>query len=146
VVWSGPLPPGSDVHEQVEALMREPWGLFTGTAVLDEQWSPWSGDPRFTEMSEEQAVRWLTWVLGHDLVYNTEVIPAAQADELAAQFSDLLPSTRRWFTNLGRVGDRDLQVSGGLSAWSPLTKYTFDSGVIAAGEGRAYIAWFAAED
>jgi hypothetical protein len=126
--------------------MREPWGLFSGTAVLDEPSSPSSGVSRFTEMSEEQAVRWLTWVLGHDLVYGTELIPVAQADELATQFTALLPSTRRWFTNLERVGDRDLEVSGGLSAWSPLTKYTFDSGVIAAGEGRAYVAWFAAED
>jgi len=125
--------------------MREPWGLFSGTAVLDEQWSAWSGVPRFTEIPEQWAVRWLTWILGHDLAYKTELIPAARADELATQFIDLLPSTRRWFWNGEEVED-DIVELPAVSAWNPLTTYTFDKGVIAAAEGRAYIAWFTGED
>jgi hypothetical protein len=146
VVWSSPLPHGRDVHEQVETLMREPWGLFSGTALLDEQWPESSGVQRFEELSEEKAVRWLTWILGHDLAYNVELIPAAQANELATEFVDVLPSTRRWFTNGAKIGGGDLSDRGGVTVSNPLTKYTFDSGVIAAGEGRAYIVWFTGED
>jgi hypothetical protein len=93
-----PLPPGSDVHEQVETLMREPWGLFSGTAVLDEHGTSSARVPVFEEISEEAAVHWLTWLLGHDLAYDDpKHVPV-------------------------------------------------DSGVIAAGEGRAYIVWFTGED
>ena len=145
VLWSGPLPAGSDVHDQVETLMRDPWGLFSGTAVLDEQWPQGSGVPKFEEISEQWAARWLTWILGHDLAYATELLPSAQADELATRFIDLLPSARRWFWNGDEVDD-DIVELPSVSSWNPLTTYTFDKGVIAAGEGRAYIAWFTGED
>jgi hypothetical protein len=131
VLWSGQLPPGREAHDQVESLMREPWGRFTGSAALAEEWTP-----RFDEFSEEWAVRRLTWLLGHDLAYDSELVPEAEAEEVANRFVELLPSPRRWFSNRSNVS----------RGWSPMTSYTYDEGVIAAGESRAYIAWFMAED
>jgi hypothetical protein len=147
VVWSGPLPPGSDVHDQVETLMREPWGLFSGTAVLDEPVPQPDRVPRLEEISEDAAIHWLTWLLGHDLAYeDPEHLPVAETGEIARAFVELLPLARRWFTNLVQLGDREIREPRGLKSWNPLTPYTFDSGVIAAGEGRAYIVWLTGED
>jgi hypothetical protein len=73
------------------------------------------------------------------------MMPPARATELAERLLSLLPDHRRWFGNevlpVDWEGDPHLPRS-----WHPCTYRTFDSGLIAVAEGRAWIAWFTDED
>jgi len=86
LIWSGSLPAAEDEHAAVTALVRERWWEFNGRGRLDE-------------MDEAPAVQLLTWVFGHALEGDQEVIPLARAGDLAAKFISLLPERRRWFGN-----------------------------------------------
>jgi hypothetical protein len=85
LIWSGPLPSDGDEHAAT-ALVRERWWEFNGHGRLDE-------------MDEGAAVQLLTWVVGHALEDDSEVMPADRARGLAAKFVSLLPRRRRWFGN-----------------------------------------------
>jgi hypothetical protein len=86
LIWSGPLPGDSDEHAAVTALVRKRWWEFDGEGRLDE-------------MDERPAVQLLTWVFGHALEAESELMPSDRARELAARFVSLLPKRRRWFGN-----------------------------------------------
>ena len=86
LIWSGPLPTDGDDHAAATALVRERWWEFNGRGRLDE-------------IEEQSALELLTWVVGHALENNTEVMPDDRASELAAEFVSLLPKRRRWFGN-----------------------------------------------
>lgn len=91
----------------------------------------------------------LAGVLHRDLAYSCEVMPISAASGLAADFVRLC-GVGQWSTN----GDLPLahatrQVwSPGPSAshWSPLTRATFDTGVVFAGREMVAIAWVEDED
>ena len=55
----------------------------------------------------------------------------------------LMPTPRRWFTN-GEAGPPPMTT--GAYAWNDATDFTFDLGVVAVADGRAWIAWFTDED
>ena len=82
----GPLPRDGDEHAAVTTLVRERWWEF-------------NGEGRLNEMDEGPAVQLLTWVFGHGLENDDEVISPDRAGELAATFVSLLPERRRWFGN-----------------------------------------------
>ena len=73
LIWSGPMPSDGDEHTAATALVRERWWEFNGHGGLDE-------------MDEGPAVQLLTWVVGHALVDDSEVMPADRARGLAAKF------------------------------------------------------------
>ena len=52
----------------------------------------------------------------------------------------LVPSPRRWFSN-----GEDFPSTSHYS-FDPATDFTFDMGVVAVANGRAWIAWFTDED
>ena len=88
----------------------------------------------------------------HAEAYETELMPPARATELAEKFISLLPERRRWFGNEW-VRLEDLAGLGPLGtelthpdASHPCTYRTFDAGLIAVADGRAWIAWFTDED
>jgi hypothetical protein len=126
LVWSGPLPPGVDDTAAVNALVREKWWVFNGQGVLHE-------------VVEDWAVEQLTWLIGHDQAYDSELLPEARAAELAARFVAFIPEPRRWFTN-GDAYTSDRRGS------MPLTDFTFEGGFVAVAEGRAWILWINDED
>jgi len=86
LIWSGPLPSDGDEHAGATALVRERWWEFNGEGRLDE-------------IGEHTALELLTWVVGHALESDVEVMPVDRARELAAKFVSLLPERRRWFGN-----------------------------------------------
>lgn len=86
LIWSGPLPSDGDEHAAATALVRERWWEFNGKGRLDE-------------IDERTALQLLTWLFGHTLEDDYEVLPVDRAQELAARFVSLLPEHRRWFGN-----------------------------------------------
>lgn len=86
LIWSGAMPPDGDEHAAVTALVRERWWDFNGNGRLDE-------------INEGVALELLTWLFGHTLEGDDEVLPVGRARELTAQFVSLLPEHRRWFGN-----------------------------------------------
>jgi hypothetical protein len=69
-------------------------------------------------------------------------MPAEQASALVQRLISLMPTPRRWFTNCDGASPRSVSGFG----WDSATRFTFDLGVVAVGEGRAWIAWFTDED
>jgi hypothetical protein len=137
LIWSGSLPAASDERQAVNLLVREPWWRFTGEAFNPEG--------ELDEIDEGWAIELLTWLIGNTMAYDVELIPVTQAAQFAARFVALLPSERRWFTNGDRAAPGDFWYPR-PSPWNPLTAHTFDTGVVAAAEERAWIAWFTDED
>ena len=86
LIWSGPLPSDGDELAAITALVRERWWEF-------------NGDGRLDEMDEGPAVQLLTWVVGHGLENDDEMVSPDRAGELVARFVALLPEHRRWFGN-----------------------------------------------
>jgi hypothetical protein len=186
LVWSGDLPSDGDEHAAATALVRERWWEF-------------NGEGRLEELEEHDARELLTWVIGHRLEDDAEVLPVDRARELAAKFASLLPERRRWFGNdwdgppfpspqfdadeyaqtdwgevaetlrshlahappewfdaarleqaaretLDRYAREGIEPASGVRSWHGLTDHVWDTGLIAVGEGRAWIAWFTDDD
>lgn len=138
LLWSGALPAAEDAVEAVNLLVSEPWWLFKGGSYDPE------GD--LEEIDEQWAVELLTWLFGHGQAYDTEFMRTSQAERLAGKFTDLVPRPRRWFTNGLRDEDPPEGIHPRPNPSTPLTDHTFDAGVIATHERRAWLAWFTDED
>jgi hypothetical protein len=97
------------------------------------------------EVVPDQAAKILRNVLHRDLAYTVEIMPVEVAEQFAARFRSIFPTTTRYFTNgtwrAGRSGEFEHPVS-----WSPLTDATFDAGIVAVGEGFVGLAWVEDED
>jgi hypothetical protein len=94
------------------------------------------------EIDAEAARRVLGYLLTHDLAYSVAAAPPDRAGELAAAFISTLRTPTRWWTNndgLSRTPPR-------LTGWTPLTRATFDSGVIGVDDRSVLIVWFMDED
>jgi hypothetical protein len=132
-IWSGRLPSDGDEEAAVNALVQTGMWRFHGEGELDEI------------EDEARAIELLTWLFGHRLAGHglSELMPTARASELAGRFVSLLPDRRRWFGNDwdGPPGPPDY-----ISQSNPMTHATFDAGVVAVADGRAWIAWFTDED
>jgi hypothetical protein len=81
----------------------------------------------------------LARLVGRDMAYGVEVVPADRASELAARFLAQFGSGSRFFTN----GDwhRD-----DPAEWEAVTEATFDGGVLALGGRRSGCLWVEDED
>jgi hypothetical protein len=130
LVWSGPLPEARGTTDGVNRLVARRWWLFNGEGQVDEIDPGWAREL-------------LVWSIQHAEARRTELMPRSTADELAERFVALAPSPTLWFTN-GR--DRWPRHVPRPNPWNPLTDYSFDTGVVAAGQGRALIAWFTDHD
>ena len=73
LIWSGLLPSDGDEHAAVTALVRKRWWEFNGKGRLDE-------------IDEPTALELLTWLFGHTLEDDDEVVPFDRARELTAKF------------------------------------------------------------
>jgi hypothetical protein len=122
--------PSPDVTE----LARE-FGLFDGDAC-------------YKEIDEESARRLVEAVLRRDLAYNSELMPQAQARQLASQFLAYFDPGARYYTN-GTWHEVDNYFNGGSVSgisWDPAAQATFDTGVLVIGRDRSGCLWVEDED
>jgi hypothetical protein len=132
-LWSGPLLGDGDAVNEATALARRQWWHFNGD---------FDPEKKLYEIDEESAAEALSWLIGNTMAYDLELMPPERAAAFTAEFMSLVPTPRRWFAN----GEVSWLPGGRAWAGTPTTDFTFDEGVVAVAEGRAWMAWFTDED
>lgn len=98
------------------------------------------------EISANDAQTIAAAVLSRELTHSEEIMPEADAIELADAFIDLAPEPHTYFTN----GDWADAMRAGADAddvgFDPISDSTFDAGIICVGEGVVSILWVEDED
>jgi hypothetical protein len=97
------------------------------------------------EVVRSVAVRHLTRILHKDLAYDVTIVPLDRAAELAERFIKLLGEAC-YFTNTVPADRLDDILWAGAMGWTPLTRATFDSGIVAVGPANIGIIWIEDED
>jgi hypothetical protein len=134
LLWSGDLLGDGDPVNEATAFVRRRWWHFNGDFNSEHQ---------LGEIDEESAAKVLSWLIGNTIAYDVELMTPERAAGFTASFVSLIPAPRRWFTN----GDDLPPVASKPGyAWDDATDFTFDLGVIAVADSRAWIAWFTDED
>ena len=133
LLWSGGLLGDGDAVNEATALVRRRWWHFNGDFNPEQQ---------LDEIDEESAAEILSWLVGNMMAYDHELMTSERASAFTAEFMSLVPTPRRWFAN----GEVSWLPGGRAWAGNPATDFTFDEGVVAVAEGRAWIAWFTDED
>lgn len=133
LLWSGSLLGDGDAAHEATALVRRRWWHFNGG---------FNADRELSEIDEKSAAEVLSWLVGNTMAYDSELMTPERAAAFTAEFMSLVPAPRRWFAN----GEVSWLPGGRAWAGTPATDFTFDEGVVAVAEGRAWIAWFTDED
>jgi hypothetical protein len=98
-------------------------------------------DADYREIDAPSARRLATWILRYDLAYESEIMTAELAEHLAEAFLDACADeAARYYTN------GTFHEALGSASWNPVTKATFDTGVLVAGVVRAGCLWIEDED
>ncbi|MCS6881127.1 MAG: hypothetical protein RMK84_03535 [Oscillochloridaceae bacterium] len=97
----------------------------------------------WVEIPRRIAVKLLTHLIGGDLAYPVQVVPPAQAQELARRVLDLVPGRARYFTNGAISGDFALYDINGqeVLGWRSISAAMFDNGLIIVGDERIVFLW-----
>lgn len=103
------------------------WGFVHSTALL-------------YPISRENAAVAIAHLVAYDQAYELPTGAFAIADDCGAQFVGLFPSEARFFTNSPNPSDSSAH------SWNPITRSTFDCGVIAISPTRVGVVWFEDED
>ena len=102
------------------------------------------------EISESDAERIATGVLHRDLAYGAELIPLAEAEELASALIALVPLPMTCFTNGDWVdafdADRDSGESLESVGFDPISDATLDAGIVCVSEEVTLLLWVEDED
>ena len=133
LLWSGDLLGAGDAAYEATALVQRRWWHFNGDFNVEKE---------LVEIDEASAAAVLSWLIGNSMAYEVELMPPERAAAFTAEFMSLVPAPRRWFSN----GEAEWLTGGRAWAGTPATDFTFDEGVVAVAEGRAWIAWFTDED
>ncbi|WP_322510884.1 hypothetical protein [Chloroflexus sp.] len=98
------------------------------------------------EVPRRIALKIATHIIAHDLAYPDEIVPAAQATELAGRVLALLGARARYFTNGAVSGDFAVyDVQGNeVIGWRSLSEAPFDHGLFALDDRLVIVLW--AED
>ncbi len=101
---------------------------------------------RWIEVPRRIAQKILVHIIAHDLAYPDEIVPVAQATELAARILALLAPRARYFTNGAISGEVALYDINGneVIGWRSLSEAPFDHGLFALDHQRLIVLW--AED
>ncbi len=126
------LRPPRDTNEALDAAAR----------ALDFQ----PLGPHWIEVPRRIASKILTHIIAHDLAYPDEIVPVAQAKELAERVLALVGPQARYFTNGAISGDFAIYDVRGqeVVGWRSLSDAPFDHGLFALNERRVVVLW--AED
>jgi hypothetical protein len=96
------------------------------------------------EISREEAASLLAAVIERDLAYRAPRLGAAPAGSAAAEFLGIFSGPDALFFTNGELG---LTHSlGKTGAWAPLTRATFDTGVVAIEGKKLGVFWIEDED
>ena len=95
--------------------------------------------PAWTELDATEALDAATRVLHVDLAFKSPVMPIESAKSLARTFLGFFQGGATFLTN-GSLA------ATGTGAWSPLTRATFDTGIVAIGPSRVGLLWVEDED
>lgn len=100
----------------------------------------------WVEVPRRIAAKLLAHVIGSELAYPAEVIPAEHVEALAGRFLALFPAQARYFTNGALSGDFAVYSSAGdeVLGWRSISEAPLDNGVIALSPERVAMLW--AED
>lgn len=115
---------------------------------LAREFGLFDGDACYKEIDQESARRLVEAVLWRDMAYNSELMPRAQAQQLASQFLANFDSSARYFSN-GTWHEEGNTFTGGSGSgigWDPVTSATFDTGVLVIGPDRSGCLWVEDED
>lgn len=101
----------------------------------------------YKEIDAESA-RWLAeLVLNQDMAYNSEIIPAVRAAELAGRFlAQFGTEGVRYYTNGTFHEGRGQKLTWSGASWDPVTAATFDTGVLILGSRCSGCLWVEDED
>ncbi|MDB5311968.1 MAG: hypothetical protein JWO38_6170 [Gemmataceae bacterium] len=99
----------------VDPAVLDRFAALVGLFSIGDQWR---------EITREAAESLATVVLARDLAYSVQLMPDAEARELAKRFAREFAPDARFFTNT--------EYTAGASSWGwmPLTESTFDAGVL----------------
>ena len=99
------------------------------------------------EISAHDAHAIATSLLHRDLAYGEEIMPLAEATELATAFLDLAPEPLTYFTNGEWIGALEDDGSLGTTVgWDPISDSAFDAGIVCVGDSVTAILWVEDED
>mgnify|MGYP003449637047 FL=1 len=127
------------VHAVIEARDHRPVTELLPLFGLSSQ------QPALLRVSESLALQIARSILHKDIAYHTEIMPLARAGELARKFLASFQSPPvDCFSNGSFTHHDDGSVT--LSSWNPLTKATFDTGIIVVDAGHVGCLWVEDED
>lgn len=93
------------------------------------------------EIEDGQARRIFNLILSRDLAYRVEIMSQEEANQLAERFLAFFEPPVRYFTN-GYFTENPFY----LRSWDPISKATFDTGVVVLSETRIGLLWAEDED
>jgi hypothetical protein len=126
------LTTSDDSRQVADALVRS-----LGFRVLGSEWR---------ELTRATACDALERVLERDLAYGGQTMSATAAKRLAEEFVSLFPVQASYYTNGVFPPRADYRDGGWAGSWDPITRATFDTGVIAVGTDHAGLLWIEDED
>lgn len=127
-------------------------GVLDRAAPLEEILAAFSLSGPATQLrriGKEEAIQIVANLLHEDLAYKAELMPQSRAAALAEGFlSPFGQPSAQFFTNLdpGREWKENLSRRWTGFAWNPMTKATFDAGVIAVSQTQSACFWVEDED
>ena len=121
-----------DTRQIADALVR-----MGGLRPLGTKWR---------NLTLENARAALERVLGRDLAYGAQTMSPETAHELSREFVSLFSGSSFFYTN-GDFPPPDAYREGGWAgSWDPITRATFDTGVVAVDGDHAGLLWIEDED
>jgi hypothetical protein len=107
-----------------------------------------AGDPtHYKEIDGNSARRLARLVLNQDMAYNSEIIPADRAAELADRFlAQFGTDGVRYYTNGTFHEARGTGLTWSGAGWDPVTAATFDTGILVIGSRCSGCLWVEDED
>lgn len=100
---------------------------------------------RWCELSRERAQEVLAALLHRDMAYRAETLPRTEAERIAGAFFELFGGPLRCYSNSDWEPD-DPGGSLGVTSWDPISRATFDSGIVATDGVVTALFWFEDED
>jgi hypothetical protein len=101
----------------------------------------------YKEIDADAARRLAALVLNQDMAYNSEIVPAARAAELAERFiAQFGTEGVRFYTNGTFHEGQGAKLGSPSASWDPVTAATFDTGILAVGPHCSGCLWVEDED